>query len=587
MDKIVSLISKNKTTLILTAIVLVGFLIRLITINSQDGLWYDELYSWWISNHSFPSGILEKLRTEDYHPPLYHFILHFWMKLFGDSDVALKFLSVIFSTVNIPIVYLIGKKLKNENCGLVCAILSTFLLYNLIYATEVRFYPLSVTFAALSLLFLVKIFDEEKITKPLIGLLVSNVLLIYTLSTGAFFVTIANLVLFGFLIAYKKEAIKKFIFSQLATFVLCIPQMIFMLDQYLRGKKALLGAWEIMSFGSFAIFDHILKSFIPRDFIIFYEHGIVSINYACAMIEFLLVIAIIIILYKIFFNENKKFSIIYSIFGLYFLFLFITRYFKIMPLNYNYMGIFIMIFIIMISYLITEYKRTFALILFFTVLSIEIFFSWLSWTKFNDLTFHYKYGFKLPVTFLKEEGYDKNVVIYMPYGAKLINKYMPDVKTSDISHDEILLYYLPENQSKIFDDDAYALEGKERLDYLRNYILAETPSRALKVRYEKLILEVPKGGYFVMILRSGLKRAEVILKNAQDSEKFSSGRKFDMISSKVTLDFYNLAKKDKRLKQVYISENLSQKGSCSGNEIDEEVYKRLGLWNIIVFQRTK
>ncbi len=420
MDNVISFIKKNKIPFILTVIVIIGFLIRLISINSQDGLWCDEAYSWLVSTQSFPLGILKKLITEDYHPPLYHFILHFWMKLFGDSDIALRMLSVIFSTATIAISYLIGKKLKNETCGLICATLNAFLLFNLIHAQEVRFYTPSITFAALSLYFVVKIFDEEEIKKPLIGLVISNALLIYTLSTGIFFVAIENLVLFVFLICCKKEKIKKFILSQLATFFVCIPQIVFVFFQYLQsiGKSP----WKGLSFNSFSIFDYIVQAFAPQNFILFYKfhYPILPI-----VVTLLLFVTIFIILFKIFCNKQQKFNLIFSIFAVYFLFLFITAYYKIFPLLLHYLGIFMMMFVVIISYLITEYKRATASILFFIVFFSEVYFGIYAHKKFEHQHFYRPYGYKIPATYLKKMGWDKNAVIYMGWGKRLI-KYMND-----------------------------------------------------------------------------------------------------------------------------------------------------------------
>jgi len=411
MDNIISWIKKNKVPIILTAIIIAGFLVRIITINSQDGLWCDEAYSWWVSTLSFPFGIIDELRAHDYHPPLYHFMLHFWMKLFGDSDVALRILSVIFSTASIGVSYLIGKNMKDKTCGLICAALNAFLLFNLIHAKEVRFYVPSVTFAALSLLFTIKVFDEEKITKPLIGLVISNTLLIYTLTTGAFFVAIANLVLLVFLIASKKEKFEEFLLSQFVIFLACTPQFIFMFGQYLQTRSH--NPWSRMPLDPFLIFEYIKKSFMPWNGV--FHQGIYTI------MAVLLLIAIIVILFKIFRKHDKKFWIIFLIFCIYFLFLFLTTHFKIMPLGFNYMGIFMMMFIIIISYLITEYKQTLASILFFIVFSAQIYFGY--WAHIMDDEFgnFYKpYGYKIPAIYIKEEGYGKDALIWMGWGDRLI-----------------------------------------------------------------------------------------------------------------------------------------------------------------------
>ena len=409
MGKVVELAKKYKTQLILTAIVIIGFLLRLITIDSPDGLWCDEAYSWWVSTLSFPFEIIEELERNDYHPPLYHFMLHFWMKLFGDSDVTIRLLSVLFSTGTIIVSYFIGKKLKDENCGLICAALNAFLLFNLIHAKEIRFYTPSVTFAALSLLFTIKVFDEEKITKPLIGLVISNALLIYTLTTGAFFVAIANFILLIFLVIYKRDKIEEFLLSQLAMFFICTPQMFFMFSQFLRSRSS--DPWTNMPLDPFLIFEYTRKAFM---FQLNEFYG--------GMFTFLavvLLVAILTALFKIFFSRNQKFWLMLLIFCSYFAFLFTTTYFKIMPLGFNYIGIFIMMFMLVISFLITEYKYNFASVLFCAIFLIEIYFGYWAHAMDHELgAFSKTYGYKWVATFIEEEGYGKDALINMGWGER-------------------------------------------------------------------------------------------------------------------------------------------------------------------------
>lgn len=80
-------------------------------------LWYDEACSWFTAIQKFPFGIIDNLLTLDLqHTPLYFFALHFWMKMFGDTEVMLRVFSLIFGVGTVPLVYFLQKNLNKTNC---------------------------------------------------------------------------------------------------------------------------------------------------------------------------------------------------------------------------------------------------------------------------------------------------------------------------------------------------------------------------------------------------------------------------------------------------------------------------------------
>src|SRR3990167_1765852 len=105
---------KNKKILLI--IFFLAFLIRLIAIDQS--LWLDEATTARVVQPYGYREILVRFSPTDFHPPLYYLFMKMWSNIFGYSEIALRMPSVIFSLVTGYVVYLIGKKLFNNDSGL-------------------------------------------------------------------------------------------------------------------------------------------------------------------------------------------------------------------------------------------------------------------------------------------------------------------------------------------------------------------------------------------------------------------------------------------------------------------------------------
>ena len=117
--------------------------LRVLFLNTD--IWYDEACSWFTAKQSFPVGIIHNLLTLDLqHTPLYFLLLHFWIKLFGDFEISMRILSLIFGVATIPMVYLVSKKITTSivsNFATALAAVSPILT---LFSVEVRMYPIVV-----------------------------------------------------------------------------------------------------------------------------------------------------------------------------------------------------------------------------------------------------------------------------------------------------------------------------------------------------------------------------------------------------------------------------------------------------------
>ena len=88
----------NLTLAVLT--ILGGFFVRIHHLAVKD-IWWDEAHSWWYATKPLAQGITEGMAA--WHgaagDPLFTVLLHFWIRLAGDGAFAMRFLSVIATTI--------------------------------------------------------------------------------------------------------------------------------------------------------------------------------------------------------------------------------------------------------------------------------------------------------------------------------------------------------------------------------------------------------------------------------------------------------------------------------------------------------
>ena len=63
---------------------------------ARESLWFDEGWTWWLT--SLPASRMFRVIRGDVVAPAYFYLLHAWVTLFGDRDVALRSLSASLST---------------------------------------------------------------------------------------------------------------------------------------------------------------------------------------------------------------------------------------------------------------------------------------------------------------------------------------------------------------------------------------------------------------------------------------------------------------------------------------------------------
>jgi mannosyltransferase len=133
--------------LVPTLILLLAAALRFYRLAGQS-LWSDEGNSVALAQ----AGLAEiAARTAlDIHPPLYYWLLHFWMRLFGQSEVAVRSLSAVAAVLLVAVIYQVGARLFGRRAGLMAAFIAAVSPFQVYYAQEARMYALLALLGALT-----------------------------------------------------------------------------------------------------------------------------------------------------------------------------------------------------------------------------------------------------------------------------------------------------------------------------------------------------------------------------------------------------------------------------------------------------
>ena len=183
---------RNSTPLVLLFLVLILLLaagLRFYKIGEQS-LWSDEGNSAALAMRSLQQITADA--ANDIHPPLYYWLLHLWVGIFGMSEAALRSLSALVGILLVLATFGIGRAMYGDATGLAAAFIAALAPFQVYFGQEARMYvllALECTLAALLLWHLVK--QETRLLLParesrLRLLPLTGLLLIVTFAAGLY-----------------------------------------------------------------------------------------------------------------------------------------------------------------------------------------------------------------------------------------------------------------------------------------------------------------------------------------------------------------------------------------------------------------
>src|ERR1700730_11050611 len=204
-EKLISQFFKShKDAIVSIVLTLMAAVVRLIGLN-LDSLWFDEVFS--VRTVRLSVGEIIRLTSGDVHPPLYYLLLHFWTRLFGETENAVRMLSVCFSALTIFVIYHLALKLFDRRTAIFAALFAILSPLHVFYAQEARMYGQFAFLSATSIYFFVCLLkDDSRVSSALY--VISTALLLYT-HIYAVFIVVAQFLYFAGLFFAARETFRR------------------------------------------------------------------------------------------------------------------------------------------------------------------------------------------------------------------------------------------------------------------------------------------------------------------------------------------------------------------------------------------
>lgn len=173
---------------------------------------------------NFSDLIYYGVKTSDTHPAGVQVFMYIWVKIFGESEMVVKFPFILFGIFAIVFAYKLGKKWFNPTVGLFTALFLAVLQYPITYSQFARPYISGLFLSLLMVWFWTKIVFEPNRRRyfNIIGFILSAAACAYN---HHFSLLQVGLVGISGLFFLNKENWKSYILSCLAVFILYIPHL--------------------------------------------------------------------------------------------------------------------------------------------------------------------------------------------------------------------------------------------------------------------------------------------------------------------------------------------------------------------------
>ncbi len=148
----------RRIMLFMAALFVIAILLRVANLTAQS-LWADEGNSVRVTER--PLALVIDAARADVHPPGYYLLLWGWVKLFGQSETAVRMLSVVAGVLVVLLVYMTAGRLFGQRSAWLAGLCAAVSPFQVMYSQEVRMYILVALWATALVYLLVRWFDAD------------------------------------------------------------------------------------------------------------------------------------------------------------------------------------------------------------------------------------------------------------------------------------------------------------------------------------------------------------------------------------------------------------------------------------------
>ena len=209
---------------------LIAFGLRVYRLGDQN-IWWDEGLSVLAARKSFTGTTL--WTAADVHPPLYFWILWVWQRLAGETEFALRFITVIESLLTVAVMVPLGRRLGKPDVGVGALWLLGLSRFHIWWSQEMRMYVLAGLCITASLYFVYRLGTGERCRWVWVGWGLTTLGALYTIYASIVLVLIQNL--FMLWIGWRRDDRWRFwgqwILGQLVVGALVVPWLLLALPR--------------------------------------------------------------------------------------------------------------------------------------------------------------------------------------------------------------------------------------------------------------------------------------------------------------------------------------------------------------------
>lgn len=225
---------RNRDEWVLPAILALGLGLRCVGLNSR-GIIYDDAFSILLASRNLTEIVAGT--AVDTMPPLFYFLLHFWLKISRELWFV-RLLPIVLNLATVAVLYYLASALAGKNAGRGAALAAAVMPLQLYHAQDVRMYALVLFFETTYALFFYRLWirqDAKRKWWDWTGLILAGTAALYSHNLAAFGLAAANVIL---LLRRRWRSLFELLATQAVTGILFIPWLVMLPGQIQKIQTA-------------------------------------------------------------------------------------------------------------------------------------------------------------------------------------------------------------------------------------------------------------------------------------------------------------------------------------------------------------